>query len=451
MNKRIVSFLIIFLSVSLVVLRSSDFFKEKEKVHKITGIVLNKEKDKVLFKTSNGTYTFKSTDNFSIGDNIIVEYTGLLNTNRNIQDIKVVNTLQTSEETDSNNIPLSWLDNGIFKDYYVLAKKKLEELSLEEKINQLLLVKYSSKAKEDLEERAFSGFVFYENDFKDKTKEEVISNMDSLNEKSKIPLLMAVDEEGGEVVRVSSNKNLVSTPFLSPSELYQKGGFKEIEKDTINKSNILNSLKINVNLAPVVDVSNSDEDYIYERTLKEDTSKVSEFAKTVIKASKNTGVSYTLKHFPGYGNNEDTHTSSSTDMRSLELIKERDIPPFKEGIAAGAEAILVSHNIVNSIDSENPSSLSVKVHEMLRKDLQFSGIVISDDMEMKALSGIEDSITKAISSGNDLIIVGDYAKAFEEIKKSLEEKKISNNLIDRAVFRVLAWKYYKGLFFEKHK
>ena len=269
-----------------------------------------------------------------------------------------------------------------------------------------------------------------------------------LQENSKIPLLTAVDEEGGTVVRISSNPELASSKFLSPRELYTTGGFELIEEDTLNKSKLLNSLGLNLNLAPVVDVSTNPDDYMYKRSIGENTEITSEYAKVVIEASKGTKVSYTLKHFPGYGNNEDTHTASATDNRSYDDILNNDLPPFESGIEAGAEAILVSHNIVNSIDPDNPASLSASVHNLLRNKLDFTGIVITDDLSMGATSSINNNALKAIIAGNDLIITTDYKNSIESIKNAIENGDLSEEIIDRLAFRVIAWKYYKGLMFE---
>ena len=266
-----------------------------------------------------------------------------------------------------------------------------------------------------------------------------------LQKNSKIPLLTAVDEEGGKVVRVSSNPNLASTPFKSPSELYKSGGLDLIRQDTKDKSDLLKNLGLNVNLAPVVDVSTNPDDYMYSRSLQQDTSITSNFAKTVIEASKGTGVSYTLKHFPGYGNNADTHTGSATDTRTLDDIKNNDLPPFKSGINAGAEAVLVSHNIVNSIDPDNPASLSPSVHNLLRNDLGFTGIIITDDLAMGATSTLDNAHVKAVLAGNDLIITTDYEESVNSIKAAINDGTISQDMVDKLAFRVLAWKYYKGL------
>ena len=98
------------------------------------------------------------------------------------------------------------------------------------------------------------------------------------------------------------------------------------------------------------------------------------------------------------------------------------MPPFKAGIEAGAEVVLVSHNIVNAIDSNSPASLSTKVHEILRRELGFSGIIITDDLYMGAVSKEEDAVVKAVLAGNDLIIVTDYEKSINEVKIALEER-----------------------------
>ena len=351
----------------------------------------------------------------------------------------------------NNDIPIEYDDNGIFSVYYKLAYEKLKSLSIEEKIGQLLLARYPNNPEDIMAKYKVAGFVFYEKDFKDKTKKNVQDMLKNLQTKANIPLLTAVDEEGGKIIRVSSNKNLVATPFLSPSELYQQGGFDLIKEDTINKSKILKELGLNVNLAPVVDVSTSKNDYIYERTLQEDTAKVAEYAKTVLSASQNTGVSYVLKHFPGYGSATDTHYSAAVSDISYEDLKNVHLPPFIEGINNKAEAILVNHIIVNSVDEDNPASLSYNVHNLLKDDLNFTGVTISDDLAMGATSAIENAPVKALLAGNDMLIVTDVKESFEKIKEGLANNNLNENLINKLTFKVLAWKYYKGLMYEYEK
>ena len=123
----------------------------------------------------------------------------------------------------------------------------------------------------------------------------MINNVQNI---SKIPLITAVDEEGGSVVRISSNNNLTPNKFKSPQTLYKEGGFDLIRQDTIKKSNLLYELGINLNLAPVVDITTNNTDYMYKRTLGENKELTANYAKEVINASKETKVSYCLKHFP---------------------------------------------------------------------------------------------------------------------------------------------------------
>ena len=190
---------------------------------------------------------------------------------------------------------------------------------------------------------------------------------------------------------------------------------------------------------------------MYERTLGQGTALTSTYAKTVIQASKGTGVSYTLKHFPGYGNNADTHTGSATDTRTYDDLLANDLPPFEAGIDAGAEAILVSHNIVTSIDPDNPASLSPSIHNLLRNQLNFTGITIADDLSMGAVSSIDNAAVKAILAGNDLIITTNYKQDISAIKQAINDGTLSETTIEKLAMRVIAWKYYKGLLFENQK
>lgn len=360
---------------------------------------------------------------------------------------QVIGPNDISNKVEYNkNIPYEWLDEGIFKEYYNVAYNKLENMTLDEKIGQLLLVRYpENNQSEILKKYNFAGYIFYAKDFYDKSSADVIEMTSAVQNASSIPLLTAVDEEGGKVVRISSNPKLVGERFKSSSELYKLGGFEAISADTIYKSHILSTLGFNLNLAPVVDVSTDANDYMYERTLKEDTDLTSIYAKTVIKSSKGTGVSYTLKHFPGYGNNKDTHIDSSFDERSYEEILSDALPPFISGIEEGAEAVMVSHNVVRSIDSENPASLSSEINKLLREKLNFTGIIITDDVAMLALKDISDTSSKAIKAGSDLVITTDYVESFNAIKKALKDDVIDEERINHSVFRILAWKYYKKL------
>ena len=452
----------IFTSIIILIIISFAFFNKnigsKAAMQNVVGTITYNENNKLIIKDDfDKTLEFKNDIvKDEVGTKVGIDCVGEIDKFKESQDCSIVDyevvekkkeekqEEQTKEE-EKDNMPSEYNDNGIFKDYYKDAYNKLKEMTLDEKISQLLIVHYPSSNQVNIQTQyQFGGFIFFEKDFKDKTKDEVISMINNLNNVSKIKILTAIDEEGGKVSRISSNKNLVDTPFLSSQELYQKGGFNLIKEDVVKKSSILNSLGLNLNLAPVVDIANPS-DYIYARTLGQNAFYTSVYAEEVIKSSKNTGVSYTLKHFPGYGSNTDTHKTGSVDTKSYEDILNNDLVPFIKGINAGAEAIMNSHNTVISIDPDNPVSLSSKAHEILRKDLNFTGVIITDDLNMKALESIDNIEVKAINAGNDLLIIDNYEKAFNNIKNGINNKLVSEDKINRIVFRILAWKYYKGL------
>ncbi len=422
--------------------------KEKQTPNFLNATVINSNSKTLTVRDNNNLiYTLNLKNNsFLPGDNLVIEYTGLLDENVNLLNITPVS--QDEEDTAIRTT------DSIFDQFKDLANKKLQEMTLEEKIGQILLVKYpdDTNIKQIINDYKIGGFIFFEKDFKDKTTEEVQNMMNSLQKMSKIPLLTAVDEEGGDVIRISSNKKLIETEFLSPRQLYLQGGFDLIREDTKRKSAFLEKLGINVNLAPSVDVSTNSTDYIYNRTLGENASLTSTYAKTVIEASKtNNSVSYVLKHFPGYSNNEDSHKGKVVDTRTLDEIRENDLPPFEAGIKSNAEAILVNHNIVQSLDQNNPASLSANVHNFLVADLAFTGITMTDDLSMNAVSSIENVAVKALLAGNDIIIITDYEQNFNDIKKAVDDGIISEKLINEIAHKIISWKYYKGLMYDKQK
>lgn len=443
--------LIIMFILAICLLKKENINEEKNKKEgsdylKLNGVVIEKNDSYLSIQDNkNIIYTLKYETNFKLGDAISIKYLGNLNKDTEIQSISIKKITKQNNENNSK-LPSNFQDNGIFQKYYNKAYNLLKKMTLDEKIAQILLVRYPDEnQKEILNHYNFGGYLFYEKDLKDKTEKEVKEIISTLQSNSKIPILTAVDEEGGKVVRVSSNKNLVAEKFKSSRELYLEGGFNLIKKDTLYKSEILNNLGINLNLAPVVDVSTNEQDYIYERALGEDVHKTSIYAKTVIAASKKNNVSYALKHFPGYGNNSNTHTGIVVDSRTYDDIINNNLPPFESGIKAGAEIVLISHNIVMSLDNNNPASISKSIHNLLRNKLNFSGIIITDDLYMQAVNKIPDIYIKAILSGNDMLITTNYLDTINALKDAINNQKINESIIDKMAFRVLSWKYYKKL------
>jgi len=347
------------------------------------------------------------------------------------------------------NIPAGWNDEGVFSKFYAKAYKKVSSMTLEEKVGQMFLVRCpQTNAITDIKHYHLGGFVLFGVDFSNKTASNVIAKIKSYQNASSIPMIMAVDEEGGTVVRISSNPLLAAYKFLSPQVIYAKGGLSAINSDTLNKAKMLKKYGINVNLAPVADVSVNPSDYIFKRTLGKPATETGKYVAAVVKAMQASGLSSVLKHFPGYGNNINTHTGISIDKRPYSTFEKSDFIPFKYGINANAESILVSHNIINCMDKSFPASLSPAVHRVLRNTLHFTGVIMTDDLSMNAIKDYThntDPAVKAVLAGNDMLIIDDFVAGYNAVLMAVKTGKITQEQINRAVFRILAWKYSKRI------
>lgn len=400
----------------------------------IEGLVIYKENDEALVVDNNQViYRLKGLET-DVDSYVKISYDGELNKNAEIQDITIKNVENVNNEFKLN----SGFNN------YERAKEIVEAMSLEETIGQIYMVHHSTDSLEDVGTYHLGGFIFFGSDFRNKTKEAVLNMIDKLNDNSKISLLLAVDEEGGIVTRISSNPNLASERFKSPKELYKEGGFDLIRDDTIKKNVILEGLHLNINLAPVLDISNDSKDYIYSRSIGLSPELTGVFAQTVIDASKDSKISYVMKHYPGYGKNSDTHKSRSLDTRSMEEI-ESDLIPFSKGIQSGGEAIMISHNIVETLDSNNPASISINNHNYLRNTLGFRGMVITDALNMGATEGIENMGIKSLVSGNDILVTKNYKEDIKNILEGVSRGQVSSKYIRALAIKVIEWKISKGL------
>lgn len=328
----------------------------------------------------------------------------------------------------------------------------LLEMSIEEKVGQLFFIKNDGRFNESiLEDYPVGGVILFYNDFKYKTAETVTEELAAFQEKSQYPLLIGVDEEGGKVIRLSKNRNLAEYPFLSPRELYAQGGYEAITEDAHDKSKLLLSYGINVNFAPVCDVSTNQGEYMYHRSFGESAADTAQYVSLVVSAMNEEQIGSVLKHFPGYGGNGDTHTSIVRDDRSYEQFETEDFLPFAAGIDAGAECVLVSHNIVNSMDESWPASLSYNVHDILRNELGFGGVIITDDLMMSGVSNYvseKESAVQAVLAGNDMILSTDFKTQYRAVLAAVQEGTITEERLDQSVRRILRWKYNLGLFEE---
>ena len=209
---------------------------------------------------------------------------------------------QSAAETKEESIPAPLTDT----------------MSIEEKVGQLFLVRCDNENIKNIMDKKPAGLVMFGVDFENLTKDEVKAKISGYQEMSDIPLIIAVDEEGGTVTRVSSNSNLAPEKYKSPLEIYNEGGLDALRANAAEKSKLLLDLGINMNLAPVADIPTSETDFIYDRSLGTDPIIAMDGVAAIVTEMENAGIGSCLKHFPGYGNNVDTHTGIAVDERPIE-------------------------------------------------------------------------------------------------------------------------------------
>ena len=351
-----------------------------------------------------------------------------------------------SSEKVSGTGELSSAESNVSSEYDEVADKKLKSMTIREKVGQVFIFECpDSGAVKAVEDYGPCGYCFSANDFKNKSAEDVKKMLASYQSASKIKMDLCCDEEGGTVVRISGFSALSSEKFKSPQEVYKSGGMDAVKSDTVKKARLLKSLGINMDLAPVCDVSTNTSDFIYARSFGKNAESTSEFVKVSVKAYGSEKVSCVLKHFPGYGSNGDTHKKIVYDSRSLDTFEKSDFLPFIAGINAGAPCVMVSHNIVKSMDAAYPASLSSKVHKILRQKLGFDGVIMTDDLSMGAVTKYEQgksACVDAFNAGNDIILTGgNVPENFNAVYSAVKSGKISEKRLDESVKRILIWKY----------
>ena len=332
------------------------------------------------------------------------------------------------------------------------VERLLSKMTLEEKVAQMMVVAMpSSKAATVQKKYQFGGYILFGRDFARTNKKGMKKQLKSCQSASKTPMLMAVDEEGGTVVRASLYKKYKKKKFKSPSQVYKAGGYKGITKDTKKKDKFLKSLGINTNFAPVADVPYKKSNFMGKRAFSTDATKTSKYINlTVTQMGKDKTVS-ALKHFPGYGGNGDTHGRIIRDNRSKSTFEKRDLKPFATGIIAGADMIMMSHTIVNAFDSKNPTSLSPKAVKYLREEMGFNGVIITDGLAMKGVTNFVGgdqgkAAVRAAKAGNDMLCVtGSYTKCYNALVKAAKNGEIPEDQIDESVRRILRMKIKRGI------
>ena len=327
----------------------------------------------------------------------------------------------------------------------------ISRMTLQEKIGQLIVVGFQSKDVDEhirtmITDYKVGGVIFYDRNMESPEQVARLTNdlQDlALENDKEIPIMFSIDQEGGQIVRMKEHVS----PIPSQQELASKGDLEAVYDTAFRNGEELKAMGIHVNYAPVLDLSTTD-----SRSFGEDPKKTSEFGEQVIKGLTDAGITATLKHFPGHGrSNVDPHVeSSSVEADQLDL-ENNDLYPFKkmiDDVDHNQFFIMVTHIKYPAYDKENPASISpVIIQDLLREKLGYDGIVVTDDLEMGAVNkyfSYGDLGYSAVKAGADLLLVCHTLESQKEvingITEAVKQKKLSEERIDEAVKRILAYK-----------
>lgn len=329
----------------------------------------------------------------------------------------------------------------------------LNKMTLDEKLGQLYFAHSTGnfdQMKQDVKKYHLGGITLFAPDFTNRTHTKFLNEIRAYQSNSKFGLLIATDQEGGTVTRIDSNSQISKRHFPSPAEIYQQSGLTGIRKEDSTVAKILKQNGINMNFAPVADVALNKDSFIYKRTLEQDYQTTAKYIPIAVKAIQQEHVASCLKHFPGYGDAADTHTGFVQINKPLLKYQTNDLLPFKTGIHAGVDSIMVSHIIIKSIDATKPASLSPAVHHLLRYNLNYHNIIITDDLQMGAITHYANKYNTvpdvlALEAGNDMLLGGNYQNNILIIKKAIQNNKISIRQINQSVKRILRLKEKLGI------
>lgn len=354
-------------------------------------------------------------------------------------------TIAPSEETIAPSEETTEATEAGFDPYSIINTMTTEEL-----VGQMFLARCPSDATaiSHIQDYHLGGYILFGRDFEGQTPDTIRATLAAYQAGSKLPMLIAVDEEGGLVTRVSSNAAFRSEPFPSPRQLFDEGGMALVAETEEEKCQLLRTLGINVNLAPVCDVTTDPQAFMYSRSLGQSADVIGQYVDEVVTIMADHNIGGVLKHFPGYGNNTDTHVGIATDDRSLASLEAVDLVPFYAGIQAGCDAIMVSHTIVNCLDDQLPASVSPAVIGYLRQDMGFDGVIVTDDLVMQAITdqyGTGEAAVLAVLAGNDLLCSSEYPAQYEAVLDAVKTGRIGLDQIETSVARILLWKYELGL------
>lgn len=323
--------------------------------------------------------------------------------------------------------------------------KTVESMSQTEKLGQMVMIGIQGTKVDDdslymLHQFHMGGVILFDRNMESLEQVKQLTSDLQAQSNEKVPLFIGIDEEGGDVVRMAEKL----TPPPSQKEIGATGDIEQAKTWAIKTAKSLKDMGINVNFAPVADVGSND-----KRSYSTDTNTVIDFVRAATKGYQQENIIYSLKHFPGIGKGRvDSHVDSSSIDVAKEVLMTEDIIPFKTIIDENEPNdyfILVSHLKYPALDEEYPASLSSKIMiDLLRNELGYKGIIITDDMEMGAVANHNDfrSIgVNAVKAGADIVLVCHEYEHQQEVYLGLlgavNSGEISQERIDESVKRII--------------
>jgi beta-glucosidase-like glycosyl hydrolase/CubicO group peptidase (beta-lactamase class C family) len=327
------------------------------------------------------------------------------------------------------------------------AENKLASMSLEEKIGQFFMVAaYSNQGEVHLAEveqmvltDKVGGIIFFQGE-----KSNLKSSIQRFQAVSKVPLLIGMDAEWGTSMRLFDGERFPYAYTIGAADSVELS-----EQLAVMMAQECQDLGIHMNFSPVADVnSNPNNPVIGFRSFGENPKKVADHVKAFVRGMEGNGIMTSIKHFPGHGNTDkDSHLELPTVSQSLKTIEAIDFYPFIEGINAGSSSVMIGHLNVPALDDSGvPSSLSKKIiQDILKGQLGFKGLVISDALNMKAVAdkyGKTDVVVKAFVAGCDILLFPEsVSDAISAIKQKVNKGEISKKEIDERCMKILLAKH----------
>ena len=340
----------------------------------------------------------------------------------------------------------------------------LETMTAEEKIYQLFVVtpeqltgwggtvtQTGDTSRAAIAEKPVGGLIYFSHNLE--TPAQTIAMIEGLQEASKLGLFISVDEEGGGVVRIADNPAMGVKWFDNMGSVGKTGDPEKAYEVGSTIGSQIKELGFNLDFAPVADVfSNPNNRVIGNRSFSSDPQMAATMVEACTKGFMDSGMLCTLKHFPGHGDTgTDSHYGAAESTKTLEQLRECEFLPFQAGIEAGAPFIMMGHVTLPNVTEEDlPATLSKEIVDgLLRQELGYEGIVITDAMNMGAITNHYNSgeaAVLALNAGVDMILMpNDLTDAVQGVTKALEEGKLTQEQIDEKILRILETKIQAGI------